>query len=184
MLVTAACVAGLRGSYGQSPDKASVYWTHPSTGTIKRAVASSGRLLNVETIVASRGLDLPESLALDVTDGRIYWTDWGMGRIMRANAALDGTGIEALVTGLRQPTGLALDVAGGRMYWIDSGRGRIQRSSLDGTGVETLVTSVGANDLALDLMSDLMYWTEPRLRQDPSCDPGRCRRGNSPFRTG
>ena len=161
MLVTAACVAGLRGSYGQSPDKASVYWTHPSTGTIKRAVASSGRLLNVETIVASRGLDLPESLALDVTDGRIYWTDWGMGRIMRANAALDGTGIEALVTGLRKPTGLALDVAGGRMYWIDSGRGRIQRSSLDGTGVETLVTSVGANDLALDLMSDLMYWTEP-----------------------
>ena len=120
-------------------------------------------LVDVETIVASRGLDRPESLALDVNDGRIYWTDWGMGRIMRGNAALDGTGVEAPVTGLRQPTGLALDVAGGRMYWIDSGRGRIQRAKLDGTSVETLVTGVGAQDLVLNPMSDLMYWTEPGL---------------------
>ena len=149
------------GSSGQSLDEANVYWTQPSTATIKRAVVSGAGLVDVETIVASRGLDRPESLALDVNDGRIYWTDWGMGRIMRGNAALDGTGVETLVTGLRQPTGLALDVAGGRMYWIDSGRGRIQRGSLDGTDVETLVTGVGAQGLALDPMSDLMYWTEP-----------------------
>ena len=45
--------------------------------------------------------------ALDVTDRKMYWTDWGTDKIQRAN--LDGTGVEDVVTtGLVDPWGIAL----------------------------------------------------------------------------
>ena len=56
--------------------------------------------------------------------------------------------------------------AGGvnRMYWTDDGTDKIQRSNLDGSGVEDLVTSDdGLEDLggiALDVSGGKMYWTE------------------------
>ena len=109
---------------------------------------------NVEDVVT--GLDhVPNSLALDVAGGKMYWTD-GPGRIQRAS--LDGSNVEDVVTGLEWPwpNSLALDVARGQIYWIveGSGRraGRIQRASLDGSNVEDVVTGLeDPNSLALDL---------------------------------
>ena len=50
-----------------------------------------------------------------------------------------------------------------RMYWTDTNAGKIQRSNLDGSGVETLV-STGLEapiGIALDVAGGKMYWTDP-----------------------
>ena len=103
---------------------------------------------NIEDLVT--GLDSPFDLALDVAEGKMYWTD---GEIQRAN--LDGSNIEDLVTGLDSPLGLALDVAGGKMYWTEyrSYRsGTIRRTNLDGSNIEDLFTGLDfPQALALDL---------------------------------
>ena len=54
--------------------------------------------------------------------------------------------------------------AGGvkKMYWTDWGTDKIQRSNLDGSDVEDLVTSglVDPPDIALDVAGGKMYWTD------------------------
>jgi hypothetical protein len=97
-------------------------------------------------------------IALDLADGKMYWTDAETDKIQRAN--LDGTGVEDLVTGIPGPSGIALDLAGGKMYWAENALGKIQRANLDGSGVEDLVTGVfNPNGIALDLAGGKMYWT-------------------------
>ena len=68
------------------------------------------------------GLRGPFGIALDVDNGRIYWTDRSADKIQRSN--LDGSNVEDLViTGLSDPVGIALDVSNGKMYWGDDGVG-------------------------------------------------------------
>ena len=93
--------------------------------------------------------------------GKMYWTDYGMRKIQRAN--LDGTEIEDLVTrGPGGPEGIALDVSAGKMYWTDWQGIRVQRSNLDGSGIEDLVTSGlwRPEGIVLDIPTGKMYWTD------------------------
>ena len=122
-----------------------MYWVDSGTEKIQRSNLDGS---SVEDIVTT-GLSNPRGIALDVAGGMMYWTDSGTDKIQRSN--LDGSDVEDLVsTGLIAPKGIALDVAGGMMYWTDydevrraqvGGRHKIQRSNLDGSDVETLVTS-------------------------------------------
>ena len=51
-----------------------------------------------------------------------------------------------------------------KMYWTDRGTDKIQRSNLDGSGVEDLVTTglESPARIALDVSGGKMYWTDPR----------------------
>ena len=104
----------------------------------------------------------PVGIALDVGQGKMYWTDANWDMILRAN--LDGSQVEPLVTtGLKRPVGIALDVGRGKMYWTDRGEGTsdISRANLDGSQRETLVSSVVLpHHLALDVGQGKMYWTD------------------------
>ena len=113
----------------------------------------------IEDLVTT-GLSLADDMALDIVNGKMYWTNRGMGKIQRAN--LDGINVEDLVPGLRNPSGIALDVAGNKMYWTDESMGKVQRANLDGTNVEDLITTGLRNteDIELDLASGKMYWTD------------------------
>ena len=50
-----------------------------------------------------------------------------------------------------------------RIYWTDTTAGKLQRSNLDGSGVETLVTTglEAPIGIALDVAGGKMYWTDP-----------------------
>ena len=132
-----------------------LYWA--DGGKIQRSnLDGSG----VEDLVTT-GLGNPDGLALDVSGGKLYWTDFGTDKIQRSN--LDGSGVEDLVTrGLDYPWGIALDVSGGKLYWTDWGTDKIQRSNLDGSGVEDLVTTGLGNPsgIALDVSGGKLYWTD------------------------
>ena len=60
------------------------------------------------------------------------------------------------------PEGIAVDASGGKIYWADRGAvDKIQRSNLDGTGVEDLVTTglIGPQGIAVDASGGKIYWT-------------------------
>ena len=60
-------------------------------------------------------LDTPRNLVLEVTGGKVYWTETteASGRIRRAN--LDGSNVQNVATGLMDP--LSVAVANGKIYW-------------------------------------------------------------------
>ena len=139
-------------SVEQDTDSPHVYWTDWGTDKIQRANLDGS---NIKDLII--GTDSPGGLALDVDEGKIYWTDEG--KIQRAN--LDGSNIETLVTGLENATDLALDLGRGKMYWPDAGREEIQRANLDGSNIETLVTEVRRPvGIALDIARGKIYWTD------------------------
>ena len=90
-----------------------LYWTDYLTGKIQRTNLDG---TEIEDLVM--GLDAPEGIALDVSSGKMYWTNWR--KIQRAN--LDGSAVEDLAMHLDRPRGIALDVSAGKMYWTDEAR--------------------------------------------------------------
>ena len=123
----------------------------------------------LKTSSPSPGLAFPGEIALDVANGKMYWTNPGSDKVQRAD--LDGSNVEDLVSsGLISPTGLALDVSGGKMYWTDRGTAKIQRAGLDGSNVEDLVISglTTPTGLDLDVSGGKMYWADVDAEQGPA----------------
>ena len=145
-----------------------IYWTDVGRKTIQRANLDGS---NLQTLV-SRGLVSPYGIAVDVAGGKMYWTDYDTDRIQCAN--LDGSNVQTLVArGLENPAEIALDVTGGKMYWTDwgeagtgarFGKQNIKRANLDGSNIETLVTSSHGiyfpEGIALAVAGGKMYWTD------------------------
>jgi DNA-binding beta-propeller fold protein YncE len=100
----------------------------------------------------------PRYIALDLSEGKMYWTD--IGSIRRAN--LDGSNVEnGFIIGLLGPMGIAIDAVASKIYWTDSSTNMIQRANLDGTGIENLITGLGdPRALALDTIAGKIYWTD------------------------
>ena len=70
----------------------------------------------------------------------------------------------SLPTGIGEPVGATTTTASQmwKLYWADSGTSKIQRSNLDGSVVEDLVTTGLENPagLALDVSGGKLYWTD------------------------
>ena len=135
------------------PGTSKIYWANGKK--IQRADSDGS---NVKEVVAAGA---PRELAVDVLDGKIYWTDQGSRKIRRAD--LNGSNAADVVSfGLISPVGIALDAGNGKIYWTDSGSNKIQRANLDGSQVEILV-SIGLHSpegLALDAAEGKIYWTD------------------------
>jgi hypothetical protein len=98
-----------------------------------------------------------DDLALDVLDGKMYWTDTNASVIWTAN--MNGTGAQIVLDDFGQePLGIALDVANGRMYWTDAEG--VKRAALDGTKQELLTKGPARGFIALDLIAQQMYWAD------------------------
>jgi hypothetical protein len=122
---------------------------------------------------AGRG---PDGIAMDMLDGYIYWTNMGVpsennGFIQRSN--LDGSDNVTIVPAgsTFTPKQLKLDREGGKLYWSDREGMRVMRANVDGSEVETLVTTgVGPQDrqdtsrwcvgIALDFAQGYVYWSQ------------------------
>lgn len=139
-------------------DGGKIYWTAGRRigkvfgGSIHRANLDG---TNVEVVIMLQDLELPNGLALDAFEGKLYWAM--NDKIYRAN--LDGTNVEKVIVGLTFPANLTLDGAAGKLYWTS--RGKIQRANKDGALVEDLVA--GLKDpwrLILDKDRGKIYWTD------------------------
>lgn len=89
------------------------------------------------------GIGHPWDLAL--AGGRLYWTVGGSSGNAIVSADTDGSNVQTLVSDLPlAPRSLAFDASTQRFYWVNystSGDGTVQRINLDGSGLETLVTT-------------------------------------------
>lgn len=120
-----------------------------------------------QQVLSIAGLDTPYAVAVDGAEGKLYWTDYRLHRIYRAN--LDGSLPELIVQdsgALPAGDGLALDLAGGKMYWTNRMLDAVQRANLDGTQRETIITMSGAGsnlrDIEIDPISQKLYWIDDR----------------------
>lgn len=147
--------------------KRKIYWTNQGTGadpsTIQRANLDG---TNVETLISSID-DISEGISLDVNNQRMYWSLFSFiddaGQLRYAN--MDGSNSTIIVDTLSFPTDNAIDILEKKLFWIDSPSTitKIQRSNLDGTNIENLVTLTSGEfptGLALDLTNHKMYWTD------------------------
>ncbi|MFY9234083.1 MAG: DUF5050 domain-containing protein [Fimbriimonadaceae bacterium] len=90
----------------------------------------------------------PNKIALDIAGGKIYYTDYVVDVVQRAN--LDGTGIETLFTPPfnRNPQGITLDLQSGTVYWgqdieIEGHTGKIMAMDLDGSNSRLFMDGFG-----------------------------------------
>jgi DNA-binding beta-propeller fold protein YncE len=133
-----------------------VYWSTSITqfkGEILRANLDGS---DVETVITSLDAQFkPADLALDVEGGKVYWTDFVVDVVRRAN--LDGTGIQNLfIVGANfNPRGIALDLEAGHVYWgqdieFSGATGKIKRMNFDGSNPIDAVLGLGlVNSIAL-----------------------------------
>lgn len=146
-----------------------MYWTSTNMVTGPKISRSDLDGLHPETLIdfysfhtASESLSAPKGIALDIPDGKMYWTDDGGNRIRRAN--LDGSTIQTvIIEGISGPLGIALDVPRLMMYWTEAGPSgnKIRLATLKGSGVKLLVnTSYAPGYISLDPDAGKMYWTE------------------------
>jgi DNA-binding beta-propeller fold protein YncE len=127
------------------------YWT---TGRgIQRGALESG----VPETIIPVSLGVPNGIAIDPGNGKMYWGDTGTRKLQRSN--LDGSNIEDLIE--VRSSDVAIDPVGGKIYWTDSFADAIQRANLDGSGVEILVSGLESPEgIALDPAGGKIYWTD------------------------
>lgn len=150
-----------------------IYWTTSSGRSIERSSLESPE---IEVVLS--GVNWTGAIALDMIDGRVYWTGAQPYGTYRAN--LDGTDVELLVGPSEPPlNNIALDLVAGKIYWTETGAFyKICRANLDGTDVEDLITTEilrRPNGIALDLAGGKIYWGEGVESQQ---EKGKIRRAN------
>jgi sugar lactone lactonase YvrE len=162
-------VSGTNLSGGIALDAANgkIYWSGAQPQGIYRANLDG---TNKELLVGPdgpSGLCDYDDIALDLTSGKLYYTEGGIAKqyYKLRRADLNGSNIENVIptSNLTRPNGLALDLFDGKVYWGEGAlggvSGKIRRANLDGTNIEDLI-AVGVNTprLTLDLSKDKMYW--------------------------
>ena len=161
------------GGIALDPAKNKIYWSGVDN-SIKRANLDG---TNVVTLIVAAN---PEDIALDMEQRKIYWVDVYNHKIQRAE--LDGSGVVDLVS-IAKPnqfsplSNIALDRSGGKIYWNNwLNRSTIKRANLDGSNVQDVITGLQSpRDIALDISSEIIYWTdsETEMIQQAKLDGSR-----------
>jgi len=140
---------------------------------------SGGRIFSVDTEGRNKRVlvtdcYLPDGIAVDAGRGHMYWTNMGDpkkndGSIERAD--LEGGQRCTIVPPGGTHTPKQLQIADDKLYWCDREGMKVMRCNLDGTDVETLVSTGSGDDdsrhprnwcvgIAVDPVDRLFYWTQ------------------------
>ncbi len=126
-----------------------IYWTTADSAEAGMIMRANQDGTQVEIVVQNH--DKPARIALDIIGGKVYWTDYVVDVVRRAN--LDGSDVQTLFTVGENlnPNGIALDLAAGKVYWGQdvsfTGEGyigKIMRMNLDGSQPEDFVGDLGS----------------------------------------
>jgi DNA-binding beta-propeller fold protein YncE len=144
-------VSGLSAPRGVAIDYATqqLYWTDAFAHVIQCSNLDGS---NVQTLLTLPNATL-NTIALDIPDGKMFFSSSVQGLIMEAN--LNGTGLQTIVSGLNDPVGIAVDPVTGKVYW--TGGGVTQSANLDGSDVQTLL-NVGGRDISINTATGTMYF--------------------------
>lgn len=151
-----------------------IYWTEVSNFQSLGRVDVDGSNKIAITVDPASTLASGRGLAIDKAGGKIYWANGCSGAVpcqTIARSNLDGSQSEILVdvkalngTKGTFPQAVALDLIAGKIYWADQ-IDKIQRSNLDGSNPETILSGKSYKGIALDLIDEKIYWAEPILNR-------------------
>lgn len=152
---------------GINPEGVAYDWTNKKvywTDSANRSIYSMNR--DGSQIVMITRVERPRAIVVDPCQGHLYFSDWGRfgnsGKIYRSTMA--GNLKEAIIEAdLTQPSGLALDYEERKLYWTDALREKIERSDLNGTNREILLSAT-IYPFALTVFGNYIYWTDLQLR--------------------
>jgi len=122
--------------------------------------------------VLDSGLESPQGMAVDWMAKNLYIINAGRGLIEVCH--FDGSNRYVVIhKNLVRPRRIALHPLKGYMFWTDWGmkNPKIERSSLDGSQRldlvnKTLLKGIGwPNGIAIDYSSNLLYWTDAKIKQ-------------------
>ncbi|KAG1701225.1 Low-density lipoprotein receptor-related protein 2 [Nymphon striatum] len=137
-----------------------IYWTDSGDHCIY-----SMNMDGTQKVMITR-VERPRAVVVDPCRGHMYFTDWGRfgnnGKIYRATMAGNNK-VAIIEKNLTQPSGLAIDYEDEKLYWTDALREKIERSELNGTKREVLVTAT-IYPFAITIFGNYMYWTDLQLR--------------------
>ena len=108
------------------------------------------------------GLDNPEDITVDATDGKIYWTEKTSSRTGTIKSAnFDGSNVQLLKDLTSVPRGIAVDTVNDKLYLTNSW-GKIQRLNFDGSKFQpNFITGLdNPEDITVDATDGKIYWTE------------------------
>jgi hypothetical protein len=118
---------------------------------------------DTRSMIFDDDLSIVTSIAADPNRDYFYWTDRGIGRIMRTSA--DGSETKTLVGrgpfgSYLSPTGLALDATRGTLYFSDSLFDSILQVNVDGTHPAVLTSEgvINPTAVAFDEIGQRVYW--------------------------
>ncbi|XP_078613211.1 low-density lipoprotein receptor-related protein 2-like isoform X2 [Branchiostoma floridae x Branchiostoma japonicum] len=132
-----------------------IYWTDSWTEIIGVARLDGSH----PRAIVSEDLDYPGGIALDPSEGYMYWTDAAYWTPRIERAAMDGSERTVIIdSDLGEPAGIAIDVNERRLYWCDSWNYIIESSDLDGSNRRTVV-SLYSNFYGISLHSHDLFWT-------------------------
>lgn len=137
-----------------------IYWTDSSNNSIYAM-----NLDGTEVVMIAR-VERPRAIVVDPCNGTLYYTDWGRfgtsGKIYRTTMA--GSLKKAIIDkDLSQPSGLTIDFDENVLYWTDAVREKIERSKMDGSDREVLISAT-IYPFAITVFGDYIYWTDLQLR--------------------
>jgi DNA-binding beta-propeller fold protein YncE len=149
-----------------------LFWLDALQGRVVRG----DPIARTSMAIVTRGSATPDGVAVDPRAGAVYWTNMGVpsandGFILRA--ALDGSSVKNVIAvgDTFTPKQLKLDVVSGELYWSDREGMRVMRAHVDGSQLETLVTTASgqaaradaanwAVGIAVDAVGGKIYWTQ------------------------
>jgi PKD repeat protein len=144
---------------------ASLYFMDSSDELMEKLVLDgTGTVTTVKDLAGMSGV----GIAYDSVQNKIYFSDFydadtPDGKIWRMN--FDGTGLEAIASGILDPYGIALDVTGGKVYWVDDA-GNVSRANLDGSSPEIgliYLPDGWLRAIALDPENNKMYFYDVNM---------------------
>lgn len=137
-----------------------IYWTDSANRSIYAMNEDGTQVVMIVRV------ERPRAIVVDPCAGFMYFTDWGRfgntGKIYRTTMA--GNNKKAIVEeNLTQPSGLCIDYDEGKLYWTDALREKIERSNLNGTAREVLISAT-IYPFAITVFDKYIYWTDLQLR--------------------
>jgi len=144
-------------------DGGNIYWSEITSETIQRAEVKNGS--DVEVII-KEDLSMPEGIAVDWINKKLYWTDSGTLRIEVAD--LNGENRLSLVqSGLLKPRAIAVHPFIGYMFWTDWGdKSKIEKCGMNGEPKSRQVivnkNIVWPNGLTIDYTLNRIWWTDAK----------------------
>ena len=115
----------------------------------------------VWTPIIEHKLRRPRNIALYVSKGLMFISDWYDSNPRIVRASMDGSEVNNLVTeDLSWPNGVAVDHILERVFWSDAKKDSVESVKLDGTNRVKVPLFHVPHPFAISILGDTLYWSD------------------------